>query len=117
MQLWNQSIPNPRNQARSSSSGGGADFDSISKVIDAEDVGATTPCGLRAAMDSASTQRQLLQCNSGIHQFQTQEIKEDLQVQEAKLILIPLAKKIDAEDVGATTLCGLLAAMDSAQSG
>ncbi len=66
-------------------------------------------------MDSAPTPIQLLWCNSGIHQFQTQEIKEDLQVQEAKLILIPLAKKIDAEDEGATTLCGIPAAMDSAQ--
>ncbi len=39
MQLWNPSIPNPRNQARSASSGGRADSDSICKRIDADDVG------------------------------------------------------------------------------
>ncbi len=55
MQLWNLSIPNSRNQARSASSGGGADSDPISKEIDAEDVEATTPCGRLAAMDSAPT--------------------------------------------------------------
>ncbi len=47
MQLWNKSILNPRNQARSASSGGGADLEFISKEIDAEDVGATIPCGLQ----------------------------------------------------------------------
>ncbi len=55
MQLWNSSIPNPRNQARLASSGEGADSDSICKEIDAEDVGATTPCDLPAVMDSAPT--------------------------------------------------------------
>ncbi len=55
MQLWNPSIPNPKNQARSASSGGGADSDSICKMIDAEGVGATTLCGLLAAMDAAPT--------------------------------------------------------------
>ncbi len=44
MQLWNQLIPNLRNQVRSASLGGG-DFDSVSKEIDAENVGAMTPCG------------------------------------------------------------------------
>ncbi len=34
---------------------GGADLDSICKEIDAEDEGATTSCGLPAAMDSAPT--------------------------------------------------------------
>ncbi len=33
MQLLNQSIPNPRNQARSASLGGGADSDSVCKPI------------------------------------------------------------------------------------
>ncbi len=53
MQLWNQSIPNPKNQARSAMSGGGADSDSICKEIDATDVRAMTPCGGLSAMDSA----------------------------------------------------------------
>ncbi len=55
MQLWNPSIPIPRSQARSASSGGGANLDSICKAIDAEYVGATSPCGLPAAIDSAPT--------------------------------------------------------------
>ncbi len=45
IQLWNQSVPNPRNQARSASSGGGTDSDSVCKDIDAENVGAVTLCG------------------------------------------------------------------------
>ncbi len=51
MQLLNQLITNRRNQAKSADSGGGADLDSICEEIDAEDVGATTWCGLQAAMD------------------------------------------------------------------
>ncbi len=42
-------------------------------------------------------------------QFQTQGIKQDLQLQEEELI-----QEIDAEDVGAMTPCGRLAAKDSA---
>ncbi len=38
-------------QARSASSGGGADSDSICKETDVEDVGVVTPCGLPDAMD------------------------------------------------------------------
>ncbi len=53
--LWNQSISNPRNQARSASLGKGADSDSVCKEIDVEDVGAMTLCGLPAAIDSAPT--------------------------------------------------------------
>ncbi len=55
MKIWNQLIPNPRNQARSASSGEGDDSDSISKEIDAEDEGAMTLCGQLAAMDSTPT--------------------------------------------------------------
>ncbi len=44
-------IPKPRNQARSTRSGGGSNSDSLCKEIDAEDVGTTTPCGRPADMD------------------------------------------------------------------
>ncbi len=50
MYLWNQSIPNPRNQQ---DLGGGTDYDSIYKEIDTEDVGGMILCGWLAAMDSA----------------------------------------------------------------
>ncbi len=42
-------------QTRSARLRGGADSHSICKEIDAEDVGAMTPYGLPAAMDSAPT--------------------------------------------------------------
>ncbi len=81
--------------------------------IDAEDVGIMTLCGWLAAVDSApfpnalsqlqllhcnlsfvTFSMKLLQCNLGINQFQTQEIKQDLQVQVVKLILIPQARRL-----------------------
>ncbi len=55
MKLQNQSILNPGNQARSGSLGGGADYDSDSKDINIKDVGAMTPYGWLACMDSAPT--------------------------------------------------------------
>ncbi len=54
MQIRNQSILNPRYQARSVSLEGGADSDSISKEINAEDVEALTLCGRLAVIDSAT---------------------------------------------------------------
>ncbi len=86
-------------------------MDSICKEIDSEDVRATTLCILPAAMDSAPTPMQLLQCKSEVNQFQTQETKQDLQVQEEELI-----EEIEVEDVGTMTPCGLSAAMDSAST-
>ncbi len=59
MQLWNQSILNPRNQARSASLGGGVDSDAICKDIDAEDIRATTLCSRLAVMDSAQLEMML----------------------------------------------------------
>ncbi len=94
MQLRNQSIPNPRNQARSASSRGGADYDSICKEIDAEDVGATPPCGLPAAMDSAPTPNATSLMHSGINLFQAHGIKQDLQVQEEEQILIQFERRL-----------------------
>ncbi len=52
---------------------------------------------------------QLRWCNTKINQLKTQEIKPDRQVSVEELI-----QEIDVDDVGDTTLCGLLAAMDSA---
>ncbi len=39
MKLWNQLLPNPRNQARSAGLGGAADSDSDYDNIDAEGIG------------------------------------------------------------------------------
>ncbi len=55
MKLLDQSIPNPRNQARSANLGQGADFDCVCKDIHAKDVGAMTRCVQMAATDSAAT--------------------------------------------------------------
>ncbi len=57
----------------------------------------------------ATSPLQFFQPNSGINQFQTQEIKQVLQVQEEEQF-----QEIEAEDVGAMMPCGWLAAMDSA---
>ncbi len=57
---------------------------------------------------------QLLNCNSGIHQFQTHEVKQDLQGSGKGADSDSICKAIDAKDEGTTVPCGLLAAMDSA---
>ena len=92
------SILNPRNQARSASSKGGAVSDSICKEIDAEDVGAMTPCGLPAAMDSAPTPNatSLMQLWNQLIPNPTNQA--DLQVQEEEQI-----QEIEAEGVGVMT--------------
>ena len=60
MQLWNPSIPNPRNQARSASD----DSDSICKETDAEDVGAPQHhVAYWLVWTQPLLQMQLLQCN------------------------------------------------------
>ncbi len=106
LQLWNLSIPNSRNQARSASSGGGADSDPISKEIDAEDVEATTPCGRLAAMDSAPTPN----TTSPMHVW-NQLIPNPINpARSAKsgggADSHSICKDIDTEDVGAMTPCG-----------
>ncbi len=68
-----------------------------------------TLCGPLAAMDSVPTPNATSPMQPGIKQFQTQEIKQDLQVWEDELI-----QEIDAEDVGPMTPFGQLAAIDSA---
>ncbi len=55
MPLWNQSISNTRNKARSESLGEKADSNAICKDNNAEDLGAATLCGKPTAMNSAPT--------------------------------------------------------------
>ncbi len=73
MQLRKQLILNPKHQARSASLGGGADSDSISNEIDAEDVGAIIPW-IQPLIQMQLLQRNFSnttsQFNSGINQIQ-----------------------------------------------
>ncbi len=85
---------------------------------DAEDVGATTPCGLRAAIDSARTPK----ATSPVHLWNLSIPNPRNQARSASSgggadsDSDSISKEIDAEDVGAMTLCGLQAAMDSAHT-
>ncbi len=94
------SIFNPRNHARSASSKGGTDSDSIYKEIDVEDVGAMIPCGWLAVVDSAPTPNATLPM-----QLWNQSIpKPRNQARSASsgggTDSNPICKEIDVEDAG-----------------
>ncbi len=81
--FWRTTFP-----TKSTSSGGGAVSDSISKEIGAEDVGAMTLCGKMAAVDSVPTPNvtspmQLLWCNfscgTSLMQIWNQSIPKKMQ--------------------------------------
>ncbi len=95
MPFWNQSTPNPRNQATSATLRGGADSDSICKDIDAEDLEATTLYDLPAVMDSAPTPNVssvMPLWNSSISNLRNQA--KYWQDWEEELILIPSARML-----------------------
>ncbi len=91
-------------------------MDSDSEDVDAKGVGAMTLCGLLAAMDSASAPKatSLMNCRSCHLQKNGSRARtprpSNLGMMDSD------SEDVDAKGVGATTLCGLLASMDSASA-
>ncbi len=81
---------NPRNQAKSASSSGGAHSDSICKDIGTENAVAMTLSGWLAVMDSAPTLNATPSMIIWNQSILNQKIKQDLKNWEEELILIHL---------------------------
>ncbi len=89
-------------------------MDSNSEDIDAKDAGATTPCGLPAAMDSALAPTATLTVKLRSRPNPKYGPGARTQRQTSHVLMDSNSEDVNTMDVGAKTPCGLLAAMDSA---
>ncbi len=91
-------------------------MDSDPEDDDAKGVGATTPCGLPAAMDSVSAPKATSLMNGRSRCLQKNGPRARTPRPSSEVMMDSDSEDDDAKGVGVTTLCGLLAAMDSASA-